>query len=104
MSIPLPVVFNPIEEKKYQIEIPVTVNGNLLESITLKGEGMHPKRISDEHLTKEELFVVPPDASCRVQTDEDRKALMSGLIRVSTQILSFGVMQPKVYHQCSATW
>lgn len=97
MTIPLPIVFNPIEEKKYQVELPITVNGSRLNSITLKGKGTHPKHISKEQQTIEEIYDMMPDASYPVQTDEDRKHLMSGLIRVSTQILSFGVMQAKVY-------
>lgn len=101
MSIPLPVIFNPVEEKEYQVELPITVNGTRLDSITLKGKGAHPKHVSKDETAIEEFYAVMPDASCPVQTDDDRRDLMSGLIRVSTQILSFGVMQPKVYRQ---TW
>eukprot|EP00210_Caulerpa_lentillifera_P000957 g925.t1 len=94
-SIPLSVVFNPIEEKSYEVTLPLIVDGLSSHSITLKGQGIHPKHLVLGRQNQEGLSVPMLRQEASFQTEIDRKALMSGVLRVSTQVVSFGKMEPK---------
>lgn len=95
-SVLFSIVFNPLEEKDYKCEIPIEMNGKLRDSILITAQGYDPRQTT-----------LPPtktwaeiEVNSRIDSQEGFTASMPGMLKLSSQIISFGQMQPQVRAIC----